>query len=156
MIRVQRSSLPIVFVLTIFVASVSTSQAQLLRDAAKKLADSNKAAAPVIPTVNLGSNSQTAAPNARRITVSDAVSIFLQRNFQLIAARYDIDTAEAEKLTARLRPNPEVSVGFSGLPVNLSGNLLSEQQYSYAISQTFEMGGKRSKRIDFADRKSVV
>src|SRR4051812_37041240 len=40
-------------------------------------------------------------PAQRSITISDAVSIFLQQNLQLVAARYDIDTAEAEKLTAR-------------------------------------------------------
>jgi cobalt-zinc-cadmium efflux system outer membrane protein len=88
--------------------------------------------------------------------MADAVSIFLRQNFQLIAARYDIDTAEAEKLTARLRPNPDVSVGFSGLPLNLSGNLLTEQQYSYSIAQTFELGGKRPKRIDVANANADV
>ena len=93
---------------------------------------------------------------ARIITINDAVEIFLRQNFQLIAARYDIDTAEAEKLTARLRPNPEISIGFSGLPLNLSGNLLTEQQYSYSIAQTFELGGKRSKRIDVANANSDV
>lgn len=92
----------------------------------------------------------------REITLSDAVSIFLKQNYQLIAAQYDIDTAEAEKLTARLRPNPDVSVGFSGLPLNLSGNLLTEQQYSYSVAQTFELGGKRGKRIDVADANSDV
>src|SRR5262249_47642840 len=99
--------------------------------------------------------SQSGSP-ARTLTLSDAVSIFLRQNFQLIAARYDIDSAEAEKLTARLRPNPEISVGFSGLPVSLSGNLLTEQQYSYAISQPFELGGKRAKRIDVANANSDV
>src|SRR5438876_5656852 len=93
---------------------------------------------------------------SRPITISDAVSIFLQRNFQLIAARYDVDTAEAEKLTARLRPNPDISVGFSGLPLNLSGNLLTEQQYSYSIAQPFELGGKRGKRIEVANANSDV
>jgi len=92
----------------------------------------------------------------RPITLSDAVSIFLQRNFQLIAARYDIDTAEAEKLTARLRPNPEITVASSGLPLSLSGNLLTEQQYAYAITQTFELGGKRQKRISVANANSEV
>ncbi len=101
-------------------------------------------------------NAQASTPSKRALTVSDAVDIFLKQNFQLIAARYDIDTAEAEKLTARLRPNPEVSVGFSGLPVNLSGNLLTEQQYSYSIAQTFELGGKRSKRIEAANANSDV
>jgi outer membrane protein, heavy metal efflux system len=100
---------------------------------------------------------QTPAPSATQsVSISDAVAIFLRQNFQLIAARYDIDTAEAEKLTARLRPNPDISVGFSGLPLNLSGNLLTEQQYSYAISQTFELGGKRAKRIDVANKNSDV
>ena len=92
----------------------------------------------------------------RPITLADAVSIFLQQNFQLLAARYDIDTAEAEKLTARLRPNPQVSVGFQGLPLNLSGSFLKEQQYSYGISQTFELGGKRGKRIDVANANSEL
>lgn len=93
---------------------------------------------------------------SRPISISDAVSIFLKQNFQLIAARYDIDTADAEKLTARLRPNPDLSVGFSGLPLNLSGNLLTEQQYSYSIAQSFELGGKRHKRIDVANANSDV
>jgi cobalt-zinc-cadmium efflux system outer membrane protein len=100
---------------------------------------------------------QTALMPAKRpITIADAVSIFLQQNFQLVAARYDIDTAEAEKLTARLRPNPQVNVGFTGLPLNLRGNLLTDQQYSYGISETFELGGKRRKRIDSANANSDV
>jgi cobalt-zinc-cadmium efflux system outer membrane protein len=104
----------------------------------------------------LAARSQTSASATRPITVSDAVSIFLQQNFQVIAARYDIDTAEAEKLTARLRPNPEVTVGFEGVPLNLSGNLLTEQQYAYNISQTFELAGKRGKRISVANANADV
>ena len=104
----------------------------------------------VVPSLN----PEASTPPQRSLTISDAVAIFLRQNFQLIAARYDIDSAEAERLTARLRPNPAMSVGFSGLPLNLSGNLLTEQQYSYAISQTFELGGKRAKRIDVANTNS--
>jgi cobalt-zinc-cadmium efflux system outer membrane protein len=100
---------------------------------------------------------QPQAPSATRsITVADAVSIFLQQNLQLVAARYDIDTADAEKLTARLRPNPQLSVGFADLPLNFSGNLIKEQTFSYGISQTFELGGKRRKRIDSANANSDV
>ncbi len=99
---------------------------------------------------------QTSATAKQPITVSDAVSIFLRQNFQVIAARFDIDTAEAEKLTARLRPNPEVSVGFQGLPLNLTGNPITEQQYSYSISQAFELGGKRDKRITVANANAEV
>ncbi len=95
-----------------------------------------------------------ATPAKRAITISDAVSIFLQQNLQLVAARYDIDTADAEKLTARLRPNPQISFGSSGLPVNFSGPFVSQQTFSYGISQTLELGGKRRKRIDAANANS--
>src|SRR6266404_2417927 len=99
---------------------------------------------------------QTLSPAKRSITIKDAVSIFLQQNLQLVAARYDIDSADAEKLTARLRPNPQLTLGLSGLPLSLSGPFISEQTYSYGISQTIELGGKRSKRIAFADANSEL
>ena len=110
----------------------------------------NIAAAPKAPQ-------QTSTISPRRsITISEAVSIFLQRNLQLVAARYDIDTVDAEKLTARLRPNPEISVGFSDVPLDFSASLLKPQTFSYDISQTFELGGKRSKRIAEANANSEV
>jgi cobalt-zinc-cadmium efflux system outer membrane protein len=92
----------------------------------------------------------------RSITISDAVSIFLKQNLQLVAARYDIDTVDAEKLTARLRPNPEVSVGFSDIPLDFRDNFVKPQTFSYGISQTFELGGKRGKRINEANANSEL
>jgi len=96
------------------------------------------------------------APGKRSITISEAVSIFLQQNLQLVAARYDIDTVDAEKLTAQLRPNPELSVGFSDIPLDFRENFVNPQTFSYNISQTFELGGKRSKRIAEANANSEV
>ena len=104
----------------------------------------------------LGRQQATTAPVRRAITISDAVSIFLQQNLQLVAARYDIDTADAEKLTARLRPNPEITVGFSDIPLDFKANFVNPQTFDYGISQTFELGGKRSKRIDAANANSDV
>ena len=159
MIGAQRRTLRIAFALTVVVfinqTTLRSSQAQRLN--ADK---TNDIANPKVATVSFppsgASDTKQQQVTARLITVADAVSIFLKQNFQLIAGRYDIDTADAEKLTARLRPNPNVSVGFSGLPLNLSGNLLTEQQYSYSIAQTFELGGKRGKRIDVANKNSDV
>src|SRR6185503_370150 len=94
------------------------------------------------------------AVSKRSITLAEALEIFMRQNLELVAARYDIETADAEKLTARLRPNPQISVGLSDLPVNLSGPFIKEQTYSYGISQTIELGGKRSKRIETADANS--
>ena len=102
-------------------------------------------------------DSQTPTASAKRsVTLSDAVSIFMQQNLQLVAARYDIDTAEAEKLTARLRPNPQLAVNLSGTPLNFSGNIVSEQTYDYTLSKTFETAGKRAKRIDVANKNADV
>ena len=97
-----------------------------------------------------------ATPVKRSVTLADAVSIFLQQNLQLVAARYDIDLADAERLTARLRPNPQLSVGSVDLPLNFSGDFIKQQTYSYAISETFELGGKRRKRIDEANANSEL
>jgi cobalt-zinc-cadmium efflux system outer membrane protein len=90
-------------------------------------------------------------PATRSITISDAVSIFLQQNLELVAAHYDVDLAEAEKLTARLRPNPELSVDFADIPLNIRKIFIKPETYSYGISQTFELGGTRQKRIDVAN-----
>ena len=97
--------------------------------------------------------SQTAV-SKRSITLAEAVEIFLRQNLQLVAARYDIETADAEKLTARLRPNPQLTVGLSDLPLNFSGPFIKDETYSYGLSHTIELGGKRSKRIDIADANS--
>ena len=104
----------------------------------------------------LGRQQATTAPVRRSITISDAVSIFLRQNLQLVAARYDIDTVDAEKLTAKLRPNPEISVGFSDIPLDFKANFVNPQTFAYGISQTFELGGKRSKRIEAANANSEV
>jgi outer membrane protein, heavy metal efflux system len=105
---------------------------------------------------NIATKPQTQAPatSKRSITLEEALEIFLRQNLELLAARYDIETADAEKLTARLRPNPQLTVGLSDLPADLSGPLIKEQTYSYGISHTLELGGKRNKRIDVADANS--
>jgi cobalt-zinc-cadmium efflux system outer membrane protein len=105
--------------------------------------------------IQLRTQPQTQTPGSKRlITLDEAVEIFMRQNLQLVAARYDIETADAEKLTARLRPNPQLTVGLSDLPVNLSGPIIKEQTYDYGISRTIELGGKRGKRIETANANS--
>ena len=155
MIRAQRSTGLIALGLSLIISPIP-AHAQLIKRAATRGSEpSTKTGPELYQSGALRSQSPQLSP-PRPISIADAVSIFLRQNFQLIAARYEIDTAEAEKLTARLRPNPDVSVGFSGLPLSLSGNLLTEQQYSYSIAQTFELGGKRPRRIDVANANADV
>jgi len=104
-------------------------------------------AAAQIPTP---SQSPTPTPDVRLVTVDDAVSLFIQQNLQLIASRFDVETADAEKITARLRPNPVVTVGVSGIPIKFKGPLLQQDSFVYNISQDLELGGKRGKRMTVA------
>jgi outer membrane protein, heavy metal efflux system len=110
----------------------------------------------IVSGVHAQQTPQTQTPTSARrlVTLEEAVEIFLRQNLALVASRYDIETADAEKLTARLRPNPQLTVGLSDLPLNLSGPVIKEQTYSYGISRTIELGGKRSKRIDTANANS--
>jgi len=108
------------------------------------------------PTPTASPTPQTTVPDGRPITVVDAVSIFLQQNQQLIASRYDIDTADAEKITARLRPNPAVSIGNSGIPLLFNGPFFTQQTFAYNISQDLELGGKREKRITYAEANAEL
>jgi len=105
---------------------------------------------------NLATKTQTPTTARRSVTLAEAIEIFMRQNLQLVAARYDIETADAEKLTARLRPNPQLTFGLSDLPVNLSGPIIKEQTYDYGVSRTIELGGKRSKRMETADANSEV
>lgn len=98
----------------------------------------------------------TSSLSKRPITIDEAVSIFLNQNLQLIAARYDVDIVEAEKLTARLRPDPQISIAASDIPLALNGNIFKPQTYSYDVSQTIELGGKRQKRIEAANADSEL
>src|ERR1041385_3769906 len=104
----HRLELPSRLALLILITSSIVAQ-----DQSKAKVDAVSAAPAPMPAVRL----QTPGSQTKRlITISDAVSIFLQQNLQLVAARYDIDETDAEKLSAKVRPNPEVTIGASGLP----------------------------------------
>lgn len=149
---------------SIFAQSSSVIPGQDRKSTAPELNPSSLAKSPdVLNGVNIDiaaryhAQQQTSPAVAKQsITLADAVSIFLRQNLQLVAARYDIDTADAEKLTARLRPNPQISVGLSDIPLDFRENFIKPQTYSYGISQTFELGGKRSKRINEANANSEL
>jgi len=155
MIRLQRGTLLFALGLPVVFLTVPI-QAQLIKSSPVPIPEPKSESLISQSRLLKTQSAQSPSSAARPITLSDAVLIFLRQNFELSAARYDIDSAEAEKLTARLRPNPDISVGFSGLPLNLSGNLLAEQQYSYSIAQTFELGRKRAKRIGVANANTDV
>jgi cobalt-zinc-cadmium efflux system outer membrane protein len=110
----------------------------------------------VVDIVPPKSQTTGAASPKKELTLGDAIDVFLQQNLAIVAARYEVETADAEKLTARLRPNPEFDASFDDLPLDFSGPFFREQEISYGISQTFELGGKRRKRINAANANAEL
>ena len=88
------------------------------------------------------------------LSLADARRIAFERNWDLIAAKANVDLALAQKIVAREFPNPTASFSVSkfntdGRPSGTSaGNGLWDRNYDtiVAISQLFEIGGKRSAR----------
>ena len=87
------------------------------------------------------------------------VSIFYQRNLDLIAAQYNIDQARADAIIASAIPNPTISIQILELAHNLNNNAAATgcpstpgtscdpAQY-YSFSQLIEVAGKRGLRIE--------
>ena len=84
-----------------------------------------------------------------RLSLDEALALFLRQNLDLITARFGIEYAQGQQITARLFPNPVLSVGTlssftQGRTIHRSGEISSQ------IQQLFEMAGKRGYRIESA------
>ena len=119
------------------------------------------------------------------LTMADAIASTLQNSPELAAFSWDLRAAEARQLQARLRPNPELQIEIEDIrlgtgpgtrtkttALGLSSNGpsaqiehdaetgarsgLSEAQYTVSLSQLIELGGKRAKRIQLAERDRDV
>ncbi len=92
---------------------------------------------------------QKPPPSVLRLSLDDAVALFLRQNFDLLITKFGIESAKGQQITARLFPNPVVSVGTlssytQGCNANKCGQVFPQ------IQQLFEMAGKRGYRIESA------
>ncbi|WP_284078676.1 TolC family protein [Herbaspirillum aquaticum] len=79
------------------------------------------------------------------LSLPAAISLAFEQNKTLAAARKEIEAADATILQAGARPNPE----FSAL---IEDTRKSSRTTTYQINQPIELGGKRSARIEAAQR----
>jgi len=87
--------------------------------------------------------------NPIRLSLDDALRMFVENNFQLLVAKYGIQAAKAQQVTAGLFINPEFSVGlFSSVTQGCTparcGGVMPQ------VSQLFLIAGKRGYRIESA------
>ena len=103
---------------------------------------------------------QTRATATEALTLEQAVSEALERNLGLLAEKYNVSVAEARIVTARLRPNPVLSIGGDHLDVLGTGysqeNAAGPSEYSVRTDFVLERGGKRQNRVDVAENSRSV
>jgi outer membrane protein, heavy metal efflux system len=104
----------------------------------------------------------TAAAQATKITLDEAIDLALKNSPAIRAARTQIDQNKAQEVTAGFRPNPVFSMDWLYVPVftpsQFSGNELDTiQEFDAGVGYLIERGGKRHRRIDAArDQTSVT
>lgn len=95
-----------------------------------------------------------------RLTVDAAIGEALEKNLELIAARAGVSMADANVITAGLRPNPVLSVGGDHLDWLGTGfddkNGAGPPEYSARIDFLLERGAKRARRIELAQHDGAI
>jgi cobalt-zinc-cadmium efflux system outer membrane protein len=89
-----------------------------------------------------------ALPPARVLTIDEAIRAALEHNLALLARRHDVAMADAELLTAGLRPNPELEFSGEFLETRLART--GETEVAVGLSYEIEGFGKRPRRVEAA------
>jgi outer membrane protein, heavy metal efflux system len=98
---------------------------------------------------------------AVRISLDEAVQMAIQHNHVLIAARNTIQQAQAEEITANLRPNPALTVDWEYLPFFTPSSFTADYLHDsteadVGVSYLFERGHKRQRRLQAAKDITAV
>ena len=86
------------------------------------------------------------------LSLEAATEQFLRKNLAVEAARLEIGVAEAERIGARLRPRPGITVSAENL--RLSGETPANRLHEYGllVAQPIELGDRKALRMEVAER----
>ncbi len=90
------------------------------------------------------------------LPIGQAVGEAIDRNLDLLAERHRIPIADAQIVTAKLRPNPVLSVwgnyfDILGTGFDPATNAAGPSESGVRVDFVFERGGKRQERITVAE-----
>lgn len=90
------------------------------------------------------------------LSLDAATEQFLRKNLAVEAARLEVGVAEAERIGARLKPRPGLTVSAENL--RLSGETPANKLHEYGISvaQPIELGNRKALRMEVAERTVSV
>jgi cobalt-zinc-cadmium efflux system outer membrane protein len=92
-----------------------------------------------------------AAEPSQPITLENALSLFYQNNYDVIISKYEIDRSYADYVSAKIRPNPNLTVGYTNLAMSQwKTNRWDNTQLTIRIDQLIETAGKRALRTGAA------
>lgn len=88
-----------------------------------------------------------------RLALEEALRLANERNPSLAAARNTVEIAEAQRIDARLRPNPAVSFESENYPLfePARPGFLNNQQLTVRVDQELELAGRRGLRTEVAE-----
>lgn len=87
-----------------------------------------------------------------QLTLEAATEQFLRRNVALEAARLEVGVAEAERVGARLRPRPGLTVSAENLRISGETPFNRLYEVGVTIAQPFELGNRQGLRSEVAER----
>ena len=87
----------------------------------------------------------------QKITLDEAVETALNDNPNLAVYKYEIESLEKQKIQAGSIPNPEADFEAENFLGGKELRGLKGSEYTLSASQLFELGGKRSGRINLAE-----
>ncbi|HEY3275982.1 MAG TPA: TolC family protein [Syntrophorhabdaceae bacterium] len=88
---------------------------------------------------------------SEEITMEDGLAIFYLNNYDIIVSKYEVDRAYADFVTARLRPNPNLTMAYTNLAMSKwQTNRWDNTQMTVRIDQLIETAGKRGLRTSVA------
>jgi outer membrane protein, heavy metal efflux system len=106
-----------------------------------------------------GLAAQPGAAPPDQVTIAQAVQEAVEHNLNLLAERYNLSIADARVITAKLRPNPVLSLGLDYVDFqhHFNGdNQGGPTEYNLRTDFILERGGKRERRIEVAQSAREV
>ena len=90
------------------------------------------------------------------LSLETAMDQFLRKNLSVEAARLEVGVAQAERIGARLRPRPGLTISAENL--RLSGETPANrlQEYGVSVAQPIELGNRKALRMEVAERTVSV
>ena len=112
-------------------------------------------------TLGLAQSQALQTEGSEALTIEQAVAEAVEKNLDLIAERYNLPIADARIVTAKLRPNPVLSLWGNYLDIlgtgfNSATNAAGPSESGARVDFVLERGGKRQERIALAEDSKAV